>query len=148
MDKAQILQELSEITSQIDFYKVLSLINKRDFCGPANKIRPSGNIDSYLNENEFEFLSGLWVRNAHRSDSITFRNARVLLEKVTKLMAQLHWAVTPKLDNLLNNEEVLPEEEIKFYENGDRLKEAIFMAMRAHMNTNLQITSRKNIRLM
>lgn len=126
MDIHKVMQSLNSITKRIEFYKVLSLIAKRDFTGPAHHLKLQGSSDSYLNENEFEFLTGLWVKNAKNKDIISYKEARALAVSVTKIMSDLHLALMPKFDANFINKSSNSHSEKTFFQSGELLKEAIF----------------------
>lgn len=89
MTKQQILDRLNEITKSYSFLYILARIVIRDFSGPID-ILFSKNTREHLNNNEFAFLAGLWVKNVNLN--VTFDEATEIdiFEETYILMEKLH----------------------------------------------------------
>ena len=69
MEKQDILKRLNEITSSYSFIYILSSIVKNDFCGTIDNVF-SNNVRDHLNDKEFSFLTGLWLKNVKKDNFI------------------------------------------------------------------------------
>lgn len=90
MNKQQILDRLNELTKPYSFIYILSRIVLRDFCGPVDTLF-SKNTREHLNNNEFAFLTGLWIKNVDVNLTFDVKDEENIFNEVYDLMEKLHY---------------------------------------------------------
>ena len=116
------IAELDTLIKGYDFIHVISLIAYEDFFISTSK--PSSET---LNENEFLFVMGLWIKNIHKECSINnIDDVCNISQQVRALMEQLHKAFLhiPQIQKIETDSIEKPF--INF--DGDCLKEIIYYA--------------------
>lgn len=90
MNKQEILDRLNELTKPYSFLYILSRIVIRDFCGTIDTLF-SKNTREHLNNNEFAFLMGLWVKNVDSNVTFEEEDWENVFNETYELMEKLHY---------------------------------------------------------
>lgn len=118
--KTEILFELNELASSVDFLEVLLIISNTHLNCPADELA-TRDLKSVLNENEVTFLFGIWMKNMTKKQQ-GFSNKDKVAKQVHTLMDDFHLTFLPsfpKIDSKLSYHELSVM-------NPDMIKETIF----------------------
>ncbi|MCF6168650.1 SEC-C domain-containing protein [Lutibacter sp.] len=89
MKNEKILKRLNELTSSYSFIYILVSIVITDFCGTIDELFLK-NVREHLNDKEFSFLVGLWLKNLKKDNLIEEEKLEAIYDEVYKLMDSLH----------------------------------------------------------
>jgi hypothetical protein len=123
MTKQQVLDRLNELTKTYSFIYILSRIVVRDFCGPIDVLF-SKNTREHLNNNEFAFLVGLWIKNVDLNLTIEESSEPKIFDEVYYLMEKLHFTFMADFKFDINS---LPDY-YKHFSQGSVIQEMMFYA--------------------
>jgi len=119
-NRNEILIELNELASSIDFLEVLLNISNIHLNCPADELA-TRDIRNVLNENEVTFLFGLWMKNMGKKQQ-GFSDKQKVVKHVHNLMDEFHrtfLSVFPKFNSTLSYHE-------QAVQNPEMIKETIF----------------------
>ena len=113
MNKADILNELNELTSFMSFGRILSKIILVESVGIRNQVQRSQmSNEERLMRTEIDFLAGLWLFNVDINKSLSYAEDENIIKKTKYLMNELHLTYKPVKGLPLNKQLV----EVCFYE--------------------------------
>jgi len=119
-NRNEILIELNELASSVDFLEVLLIISNTHLNCPADELA-TRDLKSVLNENEVTFLFGIWMKNLSKKQQ-GFTDKKKIAQRVHTLMDEFHLTFLPnfpKVDSKLSFHELSVK-------NPEMIKETIF----------------------